>query len=97
MPGARVYISVVSWWEIAIKMRFGKFPINIPLLESYVDQYDFIELPITRNYITAYRKLPNLHKDPFDHILLAQAITCPMRLITGDSILADYSPLVTVI
>jgi len=100
MPGARVYISAVSWWEIAIKTRIGKFPINIPLLESYVDQYDFFELPITRNYITAYRKLPNLrnlHKDPFDHMLLAQAIACPMRLITGDSILADYSSLVMVI
>jgi PIN domain nuclease of toxin-antitoxin system len=42
-------------------------------------------------------ELPNIHKDPFDHILLAQAVTFPMRLITGDSLLADYSSLVMVI
>jgi len=42
-------------------------------------------------------ELPKIHKDPFDHMLLAQAITCPMRFITGDEILAKYSPLVMVI
>ena len=97
LPGAQVYISVVSWWEIAIKSRTGKFPIPIPYLESFVNQYDFFELPITKNYIEAYRELPSLHKDPFDHMLLAQAITCPMRLITGDSLLAEYSSLVMVV
>ena len=54
-------------------------------------------LPITGDYITAYLELPHLHRDPFDHMLLAQAITCPMRLITGDSQLAAYSSLVMAI
>ena len=97
LPGARVHISVVSWWEIAIKVRAEKLHINIPELELYVGEYDFINLPLTRDCIKVYLKLPNLHKDPFDHMLLAQAKTGSLRLITGDSILAKYYPLVTVI
>jgi PIN domain nuclease of toxin-antitoxin system len=97
LPDTQVYISAVSWWEIAIKTRNGKYPVSIPDLESYVSQYNFFDLPITQNYIKAYLDLPNLHKDPFDHMLLAQAITCPMRLITGDSQLTQYSSLVMVV
>ena len=97
LPGTRVHISVVSWWEIAVKIRTGKLPINISRLESFVNEYDFIELPLTRDSIKTYLKLPDLHKDPFDHMLLAQAIVYPMRLITGDSLLAEYSSLVMVI
>jgi PIN domain nuclease of toxin-antitoxin system len=97
LPGTQVHISVVSWWEIAIKERTGKLPISIQQLESYANQYDFIELPLTKNYIKTYLELPHLHKDPFDHMLLAQAISCPMRLISGDSQLAEYSSLVMVV
>jgi len=97
IPGTRVYISAVSWWEITIKVRSGKLPISVPALEAFVSEYDFVELPVTRNYIKAYHELPVLHRDPFDHMLLAQAITCPMRLITSDSILAEYSSLVMVV
>jgi len=97
IPDTQVYISAVSWWEVAIKVRTGKLPIDVSELEAFVAEYDFVELPITTEYIKAYRELPNLHRDPFDHMLLAQAITCPMRLITGDSILAEYSPLVMLV
>ena len=97
IPGTQVYISAVSWWEITIKTRCGKLLLNVPDLEAFVDEYDFVELPVTRAYIKAYRDLPDLHHDPFDHMLLAQAITCPMRLITGDSLLAEYSSLVMVV
>ena len=96
-PGAKAYISVVSWWELAIKARTGKLHISLPELEAFVSEFDFFELPLTKDCINAYLELPNLHKDPFDHMLLAQAITCPMRLITGDAQLADYSSLVMVI
>ena len=97
LPGTRVHISVVSWWEIAIKARIGKLPINIPRLESFVNEYDFVELPLTKESVKAYLELPALHKDPFDHMLLAQAISSPMRFITGDAFLAKYSSLVMVI
>jgi len=93
----RIYISVVSWWEIAIKIRSGKLKLDIKQLYAYAKRHNFSELPLTGDCLKSYLELPSIHKDPFDHILLAQALTFPMRLITGDSLLADYSSLVMVI
>ena len=92
-----VYISTVSWWEIAIKARTGKLNVDLEELRFYAEQHAFNELHISSKYMKTYIELPNLHKDPFDHMLLAQAISSPMRLITGDSILAEYFSLVMVI
>jgi PIN domain nuclease of toxin-antitoxin system len=94
---ASVFFSPASLWEIAIKVKSGKLNINIKELYAFALKYDFIELPLTCDCLKAYIDLPNIHKDPFDHILLAQAITFPMRLITSDSLLADYSSLVMVV
>lgn len=93
----QVFISSISWWEIAIKVRTGKLQVEIDKLRCLAEKHNFPELPVTGDYIKAYLELPQLHKDPFDHMLLAQAITCPMRLITGDAVLAEYSSLVMVI
>jgi len=90
----RVFVSPVSWWEIAIKIRIGKLKVDLEKLLSMTKKYGYLELPMTSMYLKAYLELPLLHKDPFDHMILAQAITCPMRLITGDAILAEYSSLV---
>ena len=94
---SQVFISAVSWWEIAIKKRAGKLAVNIEQLRFYAEEHAFNELPITGNYMKSYLELPDLHKDPFDHMLLAQAIGSPMRLITGDALLAEYSSLVMVV
>jgi len=93
----KVYISAVSWWEIAIKTRLNKLTIDVPKMKLFVYEYDFYDLDLKKEHIGAYLDLPKTHKDPFDNMLLAQAITCPMRFITGDSILAEYSSLVMVI
>jgi len=95
--GSNFFISVVSWWEIAIKIKNGKLKINIKALYAYAGKHGFTELPLTGACLKAYLELPNIHKDPFDHMLLAQAITFPLRLITSDSLLADYSSLVMVV
>ena len=92
-----VYFSSVSLWEIAIKIRSGKLRLDLNELYGFTKKYEFIELPLTGGCLKSYLELPHIHKDPFDHILLAQALTYPMRLITGDSLLADYSSLVMVI
>jgi PIN domain nuclease of toxin-antitoxin system len=94
---ADVFISVVSLWEIAIKVRIGKLSVDMDKLRLFAKKFAFSELPLTGGSIQAYLELPNLHKDPFDHMLLAQAISCPMRLISSDPLLAEYSPLVMVI
>jgi PIN domain nuclease of toxin-antitoxin system len=93
----QVFVSVVSWWEIAIKVRTGKLAVDLEQIRSYAEEHSFVELPVTGDYMKAYLELPVLHKDPFDHMLLAQAVSSPMRLITGDSFLAEYSSLVTVV
>jgi len=92
-----VFISAVTWWEIAIKKRTGKLTIDLDQIRSQALICNFKELPITSMYMKTYLELPDLHKDPFDHMLLAQAIYSPMRLITGDSLLAEYSSLVMVV
>ena len=94
---ANVFISAVSYWEIAIKLRTGKLNVDLQELRYYAQIHSFTELPITGKYMDAYLELPALHKDPFDQMLLAQAISSPMRLITGDSFLAEYSSFVMVI
>ena len=94
---SNVFISTVTWWEMAIKIRAGKLSMNLEQIRSLAMIHSFKELPITSKYMKAYLELPDLHKDPFDHMLIAQAIYSPMRLITGDSLLAEYSSLVMVV
>jgi len=92
-----VFISSVSWWEIAIKIRTGKLDVDLDELRFFAEKYAFEELPVNSSYMKAYTELPLLHKDPFDHMLLAQTVSSPMRLITGDSFLTNYSSLVMAI
>jgi len=94
---SEIFVSSVSWWEIAIKIRTGKLPANFYNLQKLAKQHAIRELAITSKYLKVYQELPAYHKDPFDLMLLAQTITCPMRLITADAILAEYSSLVMVI
>ena len=92
-----MFVSSVSLWEVAIKAKTKKLEVDPNELRAYTIKYSFQELPVTSAYLKAYGELPGLHRDPFDHMLLAQAITCPMRLITADALLAEYSSLVMVI
>jgi PIN domain nuclease of toxin-antitoxin system len=97
LPSTQVFISAVSWWEMAIKVRTGKLQVDVAKLRALAEEHGFRELPLYGRATETLISLPKLHKDPFDHMLLAQAITEPMRFITGDGLLADYSSLVMVI
>ena len=92
-----IFYSPISLLEIAIKAKNGKLKLDVDELHAYAQKHDFEELPLTADCIKAYSELPNIHKDPFDHMLLAQALTFPIHFITSDSLLADYSSLVMVI
>jgi len=89
-----IYISAASWWELAIKIGIGKFEGNLPEIRTAAKKSGFIELPVTGDHTESVLNLPPVHKDPFDRILLAQAICEPMRLITADGKLEPYSELV---
>jgi PIN domain nuclease of toxin-antitoxin system len=89
-----VFVSTVSWWEIAIKTRIGKLNASLPELRATALESGFRELPLLGSHAEMLATIPMHHNDPFDHMLVAQAMAEPMRLITGDNILSQYTPLV---
>ncbi|HET7923572.1 MAG TPA: type II toxin-antitoxin system VapC family toxin [Rhodanobacteraceae bacterium] len=91
------YVSAASLWEIALKASLGKLEIDSDLLEERLDAAGFHPLPITWQHTARVRKLPMHHRDPFDRMLVAQAMSEPLRLLTHDESLRAYSDLVTVV
>jgi len=89
-----IFVSTASWWEIAIKTSNGKLDADVQLLRAASGQSGFLELPVLGIHAETLAKLPMLHKDPFDRLIVSQAITEPMRLLTSDSELEAYSSLV---
>jgi PIN domain nuclease of toxin-antitoxin system len=93
-----VFVSSVSPWEISIKASHGRIRIEPVDLLSGFRQANFLELPITWRHAVASRDLVlRDHRDPFDRMLVAQAITEPLRLLTADKALAVYSDVVIVV
>ncbi len=92
-----VYISSISIWEAAIKIQLKKINVDLQALIHAIDNEGFTELPLTAKQIIALNKLPNIHRDPFDRMLIAQAISEPLHLLTSDTILKKYSKLVEVV
>lgn len=88
-PANELFVSDVSLWEVAIKTGLGKLktPGN---LEEQLEQLGIVGLALNRRHITAYRELPLLHRDPFDRMLVAQAGTEDLILVTQDRQLSDY-------
>jgi PIN domain nuclease of toxin-antitoxin system len=89
-----VFVSAASIWEAAIKAALGKLDADVNLLVSEIASSGFIELPVRAAHAAMVRNLPNIHRDPFDRLLIAQAVSEPLRLITSDDHLAAYSDLV---
>jgi PIN domain nuclease of toxin-antitoxin system len=91
-PGNRLYFSVVSVWEVAIKrgLRRPQFTIEPHILRRELIDRGYIELPVIGTHTLAIGNLPLLHKDPFDRMLVAQALTEGITLLTVDAVLAQY-------
>jgi PIN domain nuclease of toxin-antitoxin system len=94
---ASVHFSIVSFWEIAIKAAKRKLAIDLDILSAAVDQAALRELPIKRQHIRTLRTLSFHHHDPFDRMLVAQAVTEPLHLLTSDEKLKPYSDLVVLV
>jgi len=92
-----VYISSVSIWEAAIKIKLQKLNAHIEALINAIETEGFIELPLKAKQAVLLTTLPNIHRDPFDRMLIAQAISEPLRLLTSDEILKKYSELVEIV
>jgi PIN domain nuclease of toxin-antitoxin system len=91
-----VLFSAASIWEIAIKTGLGRADFAVAPAEITRAALDtgFIELPVHSNAAALVAELPLLHRDPFDRILVAQAIAEPATLLTADRQLVPYSELV---
>lgn len=91
-----VYVSAASIWEISIKAAIGKLQASpVEVLEA-LQPAGFVELPVTGLHAARVLTLPPFHRDPFDRLLVAQALSEPMRLLTNDDALAAYGEIVTV-
>ncbi len=90
----KVYVSAASLWEIAIKSRLGRIDAEVDELIAAIDASGLLELPVRAVHAAGVAKLPLHHTDPFDRLLIAQAIAEPLRLLTADAMLARYSDLV---
>ena len=93
-PQNEVFFSVASLWEIGIKFALGRddFAISPADLHEGLASHDYVELPILTPHALLSARLPALHKDPFDRMLVAQAMVENLTLITADATVAAYSP-----
>ncbi len=90
----QVYVSSASIWEMAIKVRLGKMDGDPVELAENIAASGFSELPVWSKHALLVATLPMHHTDPFDRLLIAQAMSEPLHLLTDDSQLKPYSELV---
>lgn len=91
-PGNELLFSAASLWEIAIKKSLGRgdFRVEPRLLRRGLLDNGYLELPVTGQHAVSIDGLPPLHEDPFDRLLLAQALAEGVTLLTADAQLARY-------
>lgn len=91
-----VLFSAASIWEIAIKLQIGRItlPVTLDQLVEATRTMGLFELPVTAAHAASVARLPLLHRDPFDRLLVCQAMLGPARLLTADKALVRYSELV---
>ncbi|ULJ62013.1 type II toxin-antitoxin system VapC family toxin [Wielerella bovis] len=87
-----LYFSTVSIWEIAIKNQMGRTDFHFPpeIISQELLRQGFIHLNIELNHIFALNQLPLIHKDPFDRLLIAQAHSEKLNLLTADTAILQY-------
>lgn len=89
-PANDVLVSVVSLWEIVLKARVGKLDADIPDVMNAVEQEGFVLLGLATADLLALAKLPVHHRDPFDHLLIAQAIVQDATFVSEDRNVGRY-------
>lgn len=93
-PRNEVYLSVASIWEAVIKHGLGKLPLPAPpadYLPQQRDAHGIVTLPIDEGVMTHLAGLPTLHRDPFDRLLVAQALQHGLTVATVDAEVAAYA------
>ena len=94
---AEIYVSAATFWELAIKVGLGKLTVDLDDIREYCLQSGFVELPITSEHAIAVKDLEPHHKDPFDRLIAATALSEPMKLLTADPQVAQYTSLAVLV
>lgn len=91
-PANELVFSAASIWEITIKSSLGRddFQVEPRVLRRNLIENGYVELPISSEHAVSVDNLPPVHRDPFDRMLLAQALTEGITLLTTDAQLARY-------
>ncbi|WP_328799517.1 type II toxin-antitoxin system VapC family toxin [Sandaracinobacteroides hominis] len=91
-PESILHFSAASLWEIAIKSSLGRedFAVDPSILRRALLDNGYTELPITSAHAAGVTSLPPIHRDPFDRLLVAQAMIEGMLLLTADATVAEY-------
>jgi len=93
-PDADLVVSAATWWELAIKHSLGRLDINFREARESLEAREVKMLPVSFSHAEAAADLPPIHRDPFDRMLVAQAATEHLVLLTRDSQLAAYGRMV---
>ncbi len=88
-PENRIFVSVASVWEIAVKAQAGRLSFTGSPSKNIADN-GFLSLPISSEHAELAAKLPPIHKDPFDRIMVAQALVRSLVLVTADRLIQQY-------
>ncbi|MDT6922523.1 type II toxin-antitoxin system VapC family toxin [Pseudomonas atacamensis] len=94
---ADIYVSTATFWEMAIKVGLGKLNVDIEEIRQYCIDSGFIELPVSAEHAIAVKDLEHHHRDPFDRIIVATAMTEPMKVLTADPLVAQYTDLAVLV
>jgi PIN domain nuclease of toxin-antitoxin system len=89
-PNNAIFVSAASIWEIAIKAGLGRLKVDVDVLASGLEANGLMSLPIAAAHAAAVFHLPLLHRDPFDRMIIAQALTEKLQLVTRDPQFAEY-------
>ena len=94
---SHLYVSSASIWEMAIKSGLGKLDADLDAITKELEKLGVIELAISWQHSKQVKLLPSHHRDPFDRLIVSQAICEPLVLLTHDKILAEYTSLVKLV
>ena len=90
IAAGEVFVSIASLWEIAVKHGLGKLAIGPEPVAGAIDRSGFAILQIARHHCAALARLPHHHRDPFDRMLIAQAASEQLPIMTADRHFAAY-------
>ena len=92
-PGTNWFVSIASHWEMGIKHSLGKLDLETSLGKIFqlIDQSGLTLLPVTPTHILASSTLPFFHRDPFDRLIIAQAMSEGFTIVSRDQAFKEYA------